>query len=218
MRWGSASLGEETMNRLGLAITLAAGALWSGQAAASDELTPRDSANGGYHAQVRAAFTEAFDPSVRIRAIVEPPHGLEFVVGVRQQAKQYRVFLLQTPRGIWGRGGAPTDPKALARCEVGIGSDLAHRVIEDWAQMLHRIDPEGASDIGMDGVGYHFSMGGRSGPEGKAWSPEEGSKPGRLAHMVYALRDYCLSHDAARLEELDRLSNALQDQLKSEPK
>lgn len=236
------------MNRLGLVFALTTSTLWAAQASASDHLTPYASTLSDYQSLVRAVFKDAFDPSVRVRAIVEPSFQPEFVVGIHEQAKQFKIFFLQPSRQLWGyttlqmlkdgeirvqnsdgspgtqdeikrlQTKLPPDPKMLTleRCEADLDAELAHRVIEDWAQMLNRVAPKDPSDGQiMDGVNTYFSM--RGGPaEGEALSPRQNSKPGMLVDMAYAMRNYCQTHNPDRLANLGRLSSALLDALHAE--
>lgn len=127
------------MNRLGLAFTLAMSTLWAAQASASDHLTPSASSLEDYQALVRTVLRDAFDPSVRVRAIAEPSFQPEFVVGIREQANQFEIFFIQPSRQLWGyttlqmlktgeirvqkADGSPGTQEAIARLQAKLPPD-----------------------------------------------------------------------------------------------
>lgn len=54
-----------------------------------------------YHADLRSVFTEAFDESVTLRALVLPSFSVEFVVGVRGRGDDHEIFVLTPTTQIW---------------------------------------------------------------------------------------------------------------------
>lgn len=108
--------------------------------------------------------------------------------------------------------GLPADPGdlPLTRCAVAIDPALATVLQAVWRRMLDEVRPGERLEGGADGTAYRFSMelDGRS-RSGETWSPERGTRMARLVRIAEAMREYCETRQAARLQELSRLTRQL---------
>ena len=81
------------------------------------------------------------------------------------------------------------------RCARDINEALAKKVLSAWYGMLRqtRYTDDPMAGKGLDGTNYYFTMT-MAGfvMSGKAWSPPEDSRTGRLVAMAESMRRYCL--------------------------
>lgn len=109
----------------------------------------------------------------------------------------------------------PTEPKDIpvVHCEKPLENAVAAKIGKVWQGVLleTHYDPEGSG--GLDGTTYDFYATGKYQPlAGWAWSPNEGSKPGRLADIADTLVSYCEGKAVAA--DLDKKADALAQMLR----
>ena len=87
---------------------------------------------------------------------------------------------------------------------------LAAALLAAWRRMLEEVRPGDAPEAGADGDHYRFSMeaDGRA-LRGETLSPRGGTRAEKLARLVEAMRGYCETPQAGRLQELMSLARAL---------
>lgn len=80
----------------------------------------------------------------------------------------------------------------LEHCERSMDVVLARQVKKVWVRTLQQTHYPTQSNIGFDGVSFHFSAWNEYQPlEGQTWSPDPTSKPGMLADLAEALVGFC---------------------------
>ncbi|MEA3065518.1 MAG: hypothetical protein QOJ27_1970 [Sphingomonadales bacterium] len=106
----------------------------------------------------------------------------------------------------------PADPGdlPLERCAAAVDDGAAAALTAAWRRMLDAVRPDEDLMPGLDGTSFHFSMeaDGRR-LAGEAWSPQEGTRPARLARLAEAMRDYCGTREGERLAEIRALAESL---------
>jgi hypothetical protein len=106
----------------------------------------------------------------------------------------------------------PADPGdlPLARCAAAVDEGTAKALTAAWRRMLDAVRADEELMPGLDGTSYHFSMEaeGRA-LAGETWSPEEGTRPAKLARLAEAMRQYCETKEAPTLDEIRTLARSL---------
>jgi len=108
--------------------------------------------------------------------------------------------------------GLPADPGdlPLARCALAVDNPTATALEGAWRHMLGAVRPGEELLAGLDGSSYTFSMevAGRT-LAGETWTPRRDTRPGRIARLAEAMREYCETREAGRLPEIVRLARRL---------
>jgi len=217
-----------------VAATLGAAPAYS-QTQRPDHLMPENSILSGgdsmfsakYYGLVTDVLAEGYARNVTLRAVVLPSFSPEYLLGLRETSSEgstgYRVFYLRPTIHLWGyespyepKSRLPANPKdvPLVRCERPLDTAVAQQVSTAWTGILRetRYLPAEPS-VGLDGIMYHFSADLRWEGllAGNVWSPDPGSKPGRLAELAETLARYC--DGKAEATELERQATELTERL-----
>ncbi|MET1111566.1 MAG: hypothetical protein ABWX67_08595 [Allosphingosinicella sp.] len=108
--------------------------------------------------------------------------------------------------------GLPADPGdlPLTRCALAVDAPTATALTAAWRRMLGSVRQGDELLAGADGTSYTFSMAaeGRT-LAGETWSPRPDTRPGRIARLAEAMREYCETREAGRLPEVARLARRL---------
>jgi hypothetical protein len=139
------------------------------------------------------------------------PEWAVWVAGGRQTG--FSVLLTEAEKNIWystltEEMQFSVAPVRMHQCHLP--TDRAAAICDIWRRILSQTRYHKKSELGCDGVFYHFAYWGiGSAPlAGKTWSPEETTVPGKLAVLGHTLRDY-----AKDTENQDVFLKAMEDQL-----
>jgi hypothetical protein len=106
----------------------------------------------------------------------------------------------------------PANPADLpvSYCSMPIDGGIALLVEEAWKAMLEPIASDGQPLFNPDGTTYRFSMEiGDRRLAGQARSPDAGTRPGKLAKLAEAMRDYCRSRSVKDERRIAKLAESL---------
>ncbi len=167
------------------------------QAPAPDRLTviraPEIDFFAEHDAMLHQWFKEVYADDVRIRMVALPSFSSNYAIGLKGSDRGYRVVYLirhlLPPATASGQPGVKVE-----RCEAEIDASRASRIIETWRRMLVDVIPHEDRRTGLDGTLYEFSMrGGNREFKGQTWSPDEGTRPARLAEIADTMTRYCVT-------------------------
>lgn len=155
-------------------------------------LAGRDSS---YEGRLVALFSKGYESDVVFRMVCIPSFELEWLVGIRKSGGTCRAFVLRPDSQIWMTKSMTFEEigqirvtETSAEFDVQTGKLLA----DLWSGMLLSARHPPRLIIGVDGVGYHFSMyiPGHGPASGKTWSPAPDSRTGLLAALGRSLAEY----------------------------
>ncbi|MEA3008921.1 MAG: hypothetical protein QOJ91_613, partial [Sphingomonadales bacterium] len=98
----------------------------------------------------------------------------------------------------------------LTRCALAVDKSSATALTAAWRRMLGSVRQGEELLAGADGTSYTFSMEveGRT-LAGETWAPRPDTRPGRIARLAEAMREYCETREAGRLPEIAELAGRL---------
>lgn len=121
----------------------------------------------------------------------EPEWAL-LIAGERKTA--FSVLLTEVGENTWYRALKKEVPNSSAVPQMHqsrLPMERAEAICDIWRKILSRTRYPKESQMGCDGVSYHFAYCGLGNLlAGKTWSPEETSVPGKLVALGGALRDF----------------------------
>jgi len=177
---------------------------------------------------VGTVFKEAFGKGVHARVYVTaagPGPTVSDMIFLKERDSEYRIVYLHTAVPLWMyRAGLkeanrkmhfPLDPLDYhdivpTRCDISVPASLGVRIVDVWKKVLLETRYESKRARGADGADYIFSMETQYDDfqstrtlAGTTWSPDEQSKPGRLAEIAYTMQLLCQHDPDASLRKLD---------------
>lgn len=139
-----------------------------------------------YYSLVRKVLMNGMSDRPIIRFLILPSSAVEEVVVIERKRNKYFIVHHKMTKNIWytkyDKERIKVDVKSVEILEndVLVFKDLFYEAVKNKKYPDQKM-------ITIDGAIYYFSVAGKSLKTGMVWSPEKGSKMGKLKEIGYSL-------------------------------